>query len=86
MLLSSLASAVVIINLDLSENNNQTTAPMPSDAAYSYATGVPFANVGTTGWESASATYLGNGWAILCGHSEPEHGRHGDLQQHTIHH
>ena len=47
---------------------------MPSDAAYSYASGVPFTNVGTTNWENASATYLGNGWAILCGHENPSMG------------
>ncbi len=72
MLLASLASAVVIVNPDQSENNNQTTAPMPSDSAYSYAAGVPFNNVGTLSWENASATYLGNGWAILCAHESPQ--------------
>ncbi|HEX4143254.1 MAG TPA: trypsin-like serine protease [Pirellulales bacterium] len=58
-ILTSHASAVVILNTDGTANNGQTTDP---------GTGVPYSDVGVRGGGGASVVYLGNDWVLTANH------------------
>jgi len=70
-ILTSHASAVVILNSDGTANNGQTSAA---------GTTAPYDNVGIRGSSGATVVYLGNDWAITADHVNTNTGGVGPLQ------